>query len=32
VDFVESLPRMPNGKLLKRDLRAAYWAGAKVRI
>jgi long-chain acyl-CoA synthetase len=32
VDFVESLPRMPNGKLLKRDLRARYWQDAKVRI
>jgi long-chain acyl-CoA synthetase len=27
VDFVESLPRNPSGKLLKRELRAAYWAG-----
>ena len=32
VDFVEQLPRMPNGKLLKRDLRARYWTNAKVRI
>lgn len=32
VDFVESLPRLPNGKLLKRDLRAQYWGNARVRI
>ena len=32
VDFVEALPRMPNGKLLKRDLRARYWNDAKIRI
>jgi acyl-CoA synthetase (AMP-forming)/AMP-acid ligase II len=25
VDFVEALPRLPNGKLLKRQLRAQYW-------
>ena len=27
VDFVESLPRNPSGKILKRELRAPYWAG-----
>jgi acyl-CoA synthetase (AMP-forming)/AMP-acid ligase II len=27
VDFVESLPRNPSGKVLKRVLRAPYWAG-----
>ena len=27
VDFVESLPRNPSGKILKKDLRAPYWAG-----
>lgn len=26
VDFVVSLPRSPNGKVLKKDLRAPYWA------
>lgn len=25
VDFVESLPKAPTGKILKRDLRAPYW-------
>jgi len=27
VDFLEALPRNPTGKILKRDLRAAYWQG-----
>jgi acyl-CoA synthetase (AMP-forming)/AMP-acid ligase II len=27
VDVVEALPRNPTGKILKRDLRAPYWAG-----
>jgi acyl-CoA synthetase (AMP-forming)/AMP-acid ligase II len=27
VDFVESLPRNPSGKVLKRVLRAPYWLG-----
>ncbi len=27
VDFVQSLPRSPVGKVLKRDLRATYWTG-----
>jgi len=26
IDFVEELPRLPNGKLLKRQLRDRYWA------
>ncbi len=29
VDFVAALPRTESGKLLKRDLRAPYWAGHK---
>ena len=32
VDFVDELPRMPNGKLLKRVLRARYWEDSKVQI
>jgi long-chain acyl-CoA synthetase len=27
VDFVESLPRNPSGKILKKDLRAPFWVG-----
>jgi long-chain acyl-CoA synthetase len=27
VDFVEALPRNPSGKVLKKDLRAPFWAG-----
>jgi acyl-CoA synthetase (AMP-forming)/AMP-acid ligase II len=26
VDFVESLPKAPTGKILKRELRDPYWA------
>ena len=26
IDVVEALPRNPSGKILKRDLRKAYWA------
>ena len=32
VDFVESLPRTPSGKVLKRALRDPYWAGTGRRI
>ena len=27
VDFIAALPRSPVGKVLKKDLRAPYWAG-----
>jgi len=27
VDFVDSLPRNPSGKILKRVLREPYWVG-----
>jgi len=29
VDFVDELPRLPTGKLLKRELRARYWGDRK---
>jgi len=32
VDFVESLPRNPSGKILKRELREPYWRGHERRI
>jgi long-chain acyl-CoA synthetase len=32
VDFADSLPRNPSGKLLKRELREPYWAGVDRRI
>jgi long-chain acyl-CoA synthetase len=32
VDFVPALPRNPSGKVLKKDLRAPYWAGKLRRI
>ncbi len=32
VDFVESLPMNPIGKILKRELRAKYWEGYDVKI
>jgi acyl-CoA synthetase (AMP-forming)/AMP-acid ligase II len=32
VDFTASLPRSPVGKVLKRDLRAPYWAGRERKI
>ncbi len=32
VDFVESLPRNPSGKILKRELRTPYWAGRERQI
>jgi len=32
VDFVDELPRDAAGKLLKRAIRAPYWAGAGRRI
>jgi len=28
VDFLANLPRSPNGKVLKKDIRAPYWAGS----
>jgi acyl-CoA synthetase (AMP-forming)/AMP-acid ligase II len=27
IEFVDSLPKTPSGKILKRELREKYWAG-----
>lgn len=32
VDFVACLPRSPNGKVLKRELREQFWAGTARRV
>ncbi|ARN75497.1 AMP-binding protein [Oceanicoccus sagamiensis] len=32
VDFVESLPKAPTGKILKRDLRTPYWEAARTNV
>ena len=32
VDFVDVLPRTPSGKVLKRELSAAYWSGRDRRV
>ena len=32
VDFVETLPRLPSGKLIKRELRKLYWPDARKMI
>lgn len=32
VDFADSLPRNPSGKLLKKDIRAPYWEGKQRQI
>jgi long-chain acyl-CoA synthetase len=32
VDFVESIPRNPGGKILKHELREPYWAGKSRRV
>jgi long-chain acyl-CoA synthetase len=32
VDFIETLPRNPTGKVLKKDLREPFWAGHTRRI
>jgi acyl-CoA synthetase (AMP-forming)/AMP-acid ligase II len=32
VDFVQSIPRNPSGKILKRELREPYWAGHERRV
>jgi len=32
IDFVDSLPRNPSGKIVKRDLRERYWQGQRRQI
>jgi long-chain acyl-CoA synthetase len=32
VDFTDALPRNPSGKILKKDLRAPYWAGRQRQV
>ena len=32
VDFVDELPRTGSGKILKRQLRAPYWAGRTAQV
>jgi long-chain acyl-CoA synthetase len=32
IDFVAALPRNPSGKILRRALRAPYWAGRTRRV
>ena len=32
IDFVDELPRSPVGKVLKRELRAPYWAGRERQV
>ena len=32
VDFVDSIPRNPSGKILKRELREPYWTGVARRV
>lgn len=32
VDFVQEVPRTPSGKILKRDLRDAYWTGRERKV
>ena len=32
VDWIDELPRNPSGKVLKKDLRAPFWAGQERKI
>ena len=32
VDFVDSLPKAPTGKILKRELRTPYWEAARTNV
>jgi acyl-CoA synthetase (AMP-forming)/AMP-acid ligase II len=32
IDIVDTLPRNPSGKILRREVREPYWAGSDRRI
>jgi long-chain acyl-CoA synthetase len=32
IDFVETLPRTPTGKILKRELRKPFWVGQERQV
>jgi len=32
IEFVESLPKNPQGKILKREIREKYWVGLERKI
>ena len=32
IDFVDTLPRTPTGKILKRELRKAFWTGQQRQV
>jgi acyl-CoA synthetase (AMP-forming)/AMP-acid ligase II len=32
IDFVDTLPRTPTGKILKRELRKPFWAGQERQV
>jgi len=32
IDFVDALPKSPQGKILKREIREKYWQGRERRV